>query len=65
MRNVLYFIFIFYLFIYPPDSQESDGGAIHRAGNYPDLLIHIHICKILFYQFLNFMKTFNNFGQGL
>ena len=30
--------FFFYLYIYPPDSQESDGGAIHRASNYPDLL---------------------------
>ena len=28
----------FYLYIYPPDSQESDGGAIHRVSNYPDLL---------------------------
>ena len=38
--KVIYFLF-FYLFsfyIYPPDSQESDGGAIHRVGNYPDLL---------------------------
>ena len=35
-----YFLFFFYfnLYIYPPDSQESDGGAIHRVGNYPDLL---------------------------
>ena len=23
---------------YPPDLQESDGGAIHRVSNYPDLL---------------------------
>ena len=30
--------FYFDLFIYPPDSQESDGGTIHRASNYPDLL---------------------------
>ena len=27
----------FYLYIYTPDSQESDGGAVHRASNYPDL----------------------------
>ena len=35
-----FFIFYFYfnLYIYPPDSQESDRGAIHRVGNYPDLL---------------------------
>ena len=26
---------IFYLYIYPPDSQESDGGAIHRGKQLP------------------------------
>ena len=30
--------FHFYLYIYPPDSRESDGVAIHRVSNYPDLL---------------------------
>ena len=34
----LFFFFYFNLYIYPPDSQESDGGAIHRVSNYPDLL---------------------------
>ena len=24
------FFLFFYLYIYPPNSQESDGGAIHR-----------------------------------
>ena len=33
-----YFFYYFYLYIYPPDSQKSDGGAIHRASNYSDLL---------------------------
>ena len=33
-----FFFFYFNLYIYPPDSQESDGGAIHRVSNYPDLL---------------------------
>ena len=33
-----YFIFYIYLHIYPPDSQESAVGAIHRVSNYPDLL---------------------------
>ena len=32
------FLFSFYFYIYPPDSQESDGGVIHRAGNYPGLI---------------------------
>ena len=31
-------LYLFYLEIYPPDSQESDGSAIHRVGNYPNLL---------------------------
>ena len=34
----LFLFFYFNLYIYPPDSQESDGGAIHRVSNYPDLL---------------------------
>ena len=33
--------FYFYLYIYPPDSQESNGGAIHRTSNYPDLLLEM------------------------
>ena len=36
--KLIYFIYLFYLYIYPPDSQESDGGAIHSVGNHPDLL---------------------------
>ena len=32
------FIVYFYLYIYPPDSWESDGDSIHRVSNYPDLL---------------------------
>ena len=35
---IFFFYFYFSLYIYPPDSQESDGGAIHRVSNYPDLL---------------------------
>ena len=37
-RCLYHFFFHFYLYIYPPDWQESDGGAIHRVSNYPDLL---------------------------
>ena len=37
--SLTFFLFFYFnLYIYPPDSQESDGGAIHRVGNYPDLL---------------------------
>ena len=32
------FIYFFYLYIYPPDLQKSDGGAIHWASTYPHLL---------------------------
>ena len=32
------FSILFYLYIYPCYSQESDGGAINRASYYPDLL---------------------------
>ena len=38
ISNVNLLTYILYLYIYPPDSQESDGGAIHRVSNYPDLL---------------------------
>ena len=38
LEIVLVTLFFFYLYIYPPDSQESDGGAIHKISNYPDLL---------------------------
>ena len=31
------FFIYFYLYIYPPDSQESAGGAIRRASNNPNL----------------------------
>ena len=27
IAKMIYFIILFYLYIYPPDSQESDGGA--------------------------------------
>ena len=26
-QHHIYFCYLFYLYIYPPDSQESDGGA--------------------------------------
>ena len=31
----LHLFFYFYLCIYPPDSQESDEGTMHRTSNYP------------------------------
>ena len=34
----IFFIFLFYLYIYPPDLQKSDGGVDHKVSNYPDLL---------------------------
>ena len=40
--------FDLFIFIYPPDSQESVGGAIHRASNFPDLLpeIPMYCCPL-------------------
>ena len=43
LKNALYnitvlFFFHFYLYIYPPDSQESAVGSIHRTRSYPDML---------------------------
>ena len=35
---LLIFLFLFYLCIYLPGSQESDGGAMHRVSNYHDQL---------------------------
>ena len=29
---------LFHLYFYPPDLEESVGGATHRRSNYPDLL---------------------------
>ena len=37
LNSTIHF-FYFYLYIYPPDWQESDGDAIRRVSNYPDLL---------------------------
>ena len=51
IKRHLFFI-LFYLYNYPSDSQESDGDAIHKANNYPDLLPEMprHCCPIeIFY----------------
>ena len=40
--------FLFYLYIYSPDSQESDGGALYKVSNYPDLLLKMpRYCSLL------------------
>ena len=40
---------LFYFYIYPPDSQESDGGAIHRTSSYLDQLPEMprHCCPLV------------------
>ena len=45
--QIQYFIFSFIFYSYPSDLQESDGGAIHRVGNYPNLLLEMprYCCK--------------------
>ena len=45
-------IFIYFLFLslyLSPDLQESDGGAIHRVSNYPDLLLEMprYFCPLV------------------
>ena len=44
----------FYVYIYPPDLQESNRGTIHRASNYPDLLSQMsgYCCPIEIFYFL-------------
>ena len=48
--------FSFHLYIYPPDSQKSDGDATHRASNYPNLLPemprHCYPVKCFYFGFL-------------
>ena len=56
---------LFYLHIYPLDSEESDGDTIHRPSNYPGLLPEMprYCCPLemfLFYFYGNlelFAKT--------
>ena len=36
-----YFFYFISTYIHPPNSQESDGGAIHKASNYRDLLLEM------------------------
>ena len=47
--------YLFYLYIYPPDSQESVGGAIHRTSNYPHLLPEMsrYCCLLEIYFYLD------------
>ena len=44
----IYLFIYFYLHIYPPDSQESAGGAIHKVSTYPELLpeMLIYCCPL-------------------
>ena len=55
--------FLFYLYIYPPNSQESDRGAIHRASNYPVVLpeyAKIAVC-LKFFLFISFKEILMKF----
>ena len=35
-------LYLFYFYVHPPDWQKSDGGAIHRASNYPTCFRKCH-----------------------
>ena len=53
-----------YLCIYPSDLQESDGSAIHKASNLPDLLSKMpkYYCPVeIFYVFFSFIKILLKF----
>ena len=41
MNNYIRFRFSFHLYIYPPESQESDRGIIHRASNFPNFFLEM------------------------
>ena len=57
--KVLNILIYLNLYIYPPDSQESDGGAVHRVSNSPDLFLEMprYCCpvEIVFWSF-NFIE---------
>ena len=49
------FFVLFYLYIYSSDLQESDGGAIHQASNFRDVLSKMPIlycCPVEIFYFL-------------
>ena len=49
--------FSFYLYIFPPDSQNTDRGAMHRASNYPAQL------QDRFYTFIEMLLKFRTACQ--
>ena len=57
MASLLFNIYLFYLYIYPPDSQESNVGAIHRVSNCPHLLLEMqrYCCPLEFYSDMTLM----------
>ena len=49
-------LILFYRYIYPPDSQESDGGVVHRAGSFPNLPLEMpkYCCPLEIFYFFCF-----------
>ena len=60
----LHFFFYFISIIHPPDSQESDEGAAHRASNYSNLLPGMPRYSVLYFKILRtgslLYRTFNS-----
>ena len=56
--DILFFYFISTLYIYPPHSQESNEGAIHRVSNYPDLIPEVprYCCPLKFFISVLYIK---------
>ena len=55
---------IFFIsYIYPPDSQESDRGAIHRASNYPDLLTEVGAHHPNIWRFIKCFQKEQSFNE--
>ena len=53
ISSEIHFFISFYLYIYLPDSQESEGDATHRVNNYPDLLPEMprYCCPLVIFYF--------------
>ena len=54
----------FHLYIYSPDAQEFDRGTLHKASNYPDLLLKMprYCCQVEIIYFI-YNKTQSQYSS--